>query len=273
MHENGYPSTAAKLLESLRQREAWAQMPLSPTLLTAFASIEPACTEVEIIRNDYLRRKQSSDWGNSANVSALIAAILNSGQTWLIPAANSLNVKVNGEPVDIAANSYLGEFRLDLPQGGDVEITKGQFPVWGGVFSASTDSIASVEAFGSDGLKISRSISGTMAPGEKITVKLTLEASQRIDYVMVTQPLCAGFQTKDQLPSRIWSGNAVAYREPLASQVNYYFNNLPKGKTQLTETFYVTANGTFILAPARAQSQYAPEFQAHTAGGYCETKK
>lgn len=273
LNENGYPSTAAKLLESLRQREAWAQMPLSPTLLNAFASIEPKCAEVEIIRNDYLRRKQSSDWGNGANVSALIAAILNSGETWLVPSANSLNVKVNGEPAAVTANDYLGEFRLDLPEGGDVEITKGRFPAWGGVFSASTDSITSIEAFGSDDLKISRSITGTMAPGEKITVKLTLEASQRIDYVMVTQPLCAGFQTQNQLPGRIWSGYSPAYREPLASQVNYYFNSLPKGKTQLTETFYVTASGTFILAPARAQSQYAPEFQAHTAGSYCETEK
>ncbi len=273
LNENGYPSTAAKLLESLRQREAWAQMPLSPTLLNAFASIEPKCAEVEIIRNDYLRRKQSSDWGNNANVSALIAAILNSGQTWLVPSANSLKVTVNGEPTNISANSYLGEFRLDLPDGGNVEITKGDFPAWGGVFSAATDSITSIEPFASYALKISRSITGTIAPGEKITIKLTLEASQRIDYVMVTQPLCAGFQTKEQLPGRIWSGYSSAYREPLASQVNYYFNSLPKGKTQITETFYVTANGTFILAPTRAQSQYAPEFQAHTAGGYCETKK
>ncbi len=273
LNENGYPSTAAKLLESLRQHEAWAQMPLSPTLLNAFASIEPKCAEVEIIRNDYLRRKQSNDWGNSADVSALIAAILNSGQTWLVPSANSLHVKINGENAAIAPNNYLGEFRLDLPEGGKVEISKGAFPAWGGVFSAATDSISSIEAFGSDDLKISRSITGIIAPGEKITVKLTLEASQSIDYVTVTQPLCAGFQAKEQLPGRIWSGYSSAYREPLASQVNYYFNTLPKGKTQLTETFYVTANGTFILAPSRAQSQYAPEFQAHTAGSYCETEK
>lgn len=266
LNENGYPSTAARLLESLRQREAWAQMPLSPTLLTAFASIEPGCPEVAIIRNDYLRRKQSSDWGNGANVSALIAAILNSGETWLVPSVNSLSVKINGEPTDITANSYFGEFRLDLPEGGNVEITKGQFPAWGGVFSASTDSITSIEPFASEELKISRSVTGTMAPGEKVTVSLTIEASQNIDYVLVTQPLCAAFQTMEQLPGTVWAGNATAYREPLASQVNYYFYRLPKGKTRLTETFYVTANGSFILAPTQVQSQYAPEFQAHTSG-------
>lgn len=266
LNENNYPTTARKLIESLRQREAWNQMPLDPVLLNAFASIEPQCPEVEIIRNAWLSRLQSADASARTDVSALVAAILNSGQTWLVPAANSLSVSIDGCSADVSANSYLGEFRLDLPSGGQVEIRKGAYPAWGGVFSNATDSVGSVEPFASDRLKLTRSISGRMAPGEKITVTLTLEAAQPIDYVVVTQPLCAAFQAVDQLPSIVYTGMAPAYREPTASQTNWYITRLPKGKTQLTETFYVTASGSFTLAPAQAQSQYAPEFQSHTAG-------
>lgn len=266
LNENGYQSTARRLLESLRQHEAWNQTPLDANLLNAFASIEPGCADVETIRNSYLRRKQSADWGRGADVSALVAAILNSGDTWLIPAANSLSVQVNGQPTDVAAERFTGEFRLDLPEGALVEISKGHYPAWGGVFSASVDSIANVEPFAGEELKLTRSISGTMAPGEKVTVTLTLEASQSIDYVLVTQPLCAAFEAVDQLPAMRWTGVTSVYREPLASCVNWYLTRLPKGKTILTETFYVTADGTFTLAPAQAQSQYAPQFQSHTAG-------
>lgn len=266
LNENGYHTTSRQLIESLRQHEAWNQTPLDATLLNAFASIEPDCPEVETIRNTYMRRKQSADWGRGADVSALVAAILNSGQSWLLPAANSLSVHVNGQPAEIHSNEFTGEFRLDLPDGGRVEITKGRYPAWGGIFSASVDSLNRIEPFASEELTLTRTISGKMAVGEKVTVTLTLEASQNIDYVLVTQPLCAAFETVDQLPAMRWTGRTSVYREPLATQVNWYLTRLPKGKTVISETFYVTADGSFSLAPAQAQSQYAPEFQSHTAG-------
>lgn len=266
LNDNGYRTTARQLLESMRQRQAWEQLPLNPTLLSAFATIEPDCPDVEIIRNDYLRRAQSAGWGESSEASALIAAIINSGDTWLVPAANSIHVKVNGHEVMPEANGFLGRFRLDFPQGGKVEITKGRFPAWGGVFSSSAGSLNAVKPFSSEEIKISREIQGQMKPGEKLVLTLTLEAAQDMDYVLVTQPLCAGFETADQLPGHFRAGIAGGYREPLSTQVNWYINRLPKGKTIIRETFYITAAGEFALAPAQAQSQYAPAFQSHTAG-------
>lgn len=266
LNDNGYSSTARRLIESLRQHEAWMQMPLSPMLLNAFVAVEPGCAEIDMIRAEYIARKQSMDWGSGPEVSELVASILNSGTTWLIPAANELTVKVNGSEVNSAAESVTGEFRLDLPEGGRVEIAKGRFPAWGGVFSASTDSICRVEPFESDHVKLTRSISGTPAVGEKITLILTIEASRDMDYVVVTQPRCAALEPVDQLPSTLWLGYRNAYREPCPTVTNWFFNRLAKGKTIITETFYVTAAGTFSLAPAELQSQYAPEFQAHTAG-------
>jgi len=266
LHENKYPTTARRLIESLRQHEAWLQLPLCPDLLNAFVAVEPACPEVDMIRSEYIARKQSTDWGQGLATSDLIAAILNSGSPWLIPAANELGVKVNGNTVDPAAESVMGEFRLDLPDGGKVEIAKGRFPAWGGIFSSAVDSISKVEAFASDKLKLTRTISGTMKVGEKVTVTLTLDAAQDLDYVIVRQPRCAAMEPVDQLPSTLWLGYLTAYREPCPTVTNWFFNRLAKGKTTISETFYITAEGDFTLAPAEAQSQYSPEFQAHTAG-------
>lgn len=266
LNENNYPTTAHKLIESLRQHEAWAQLPLSPVLLEAFARVEPTCPEVDMIRNNYVSRKQSMDWGSGMEVSNLVAAILNSGAKWLVPAANQLAVKVNGEPVELQPETMSGEFRLNLADGGNVEINKGNFPAWGGIYSASVDSITKVEPFSSDKLKLRRTITGKPAIGEKVTVTLTIEASQDIDYVVVSQPHCAGIEVVDQIPAPLWLGRLTAYREPTATSTNWYFNRLVKGKTVISETFYVTAEGDFILAPAEVQSLYAPEFQSHTSG-------
>ncbi len=266
LNENKYPTTAHKLIESLRQHEAWVQLPLSPTLLEAFARVEPTCPEVDMIRNNYISRKQSMDWGSGMEVSNLVAAILNSGAKWLTPAANQFAVKINGEPLNVAAEPISGEFRLNLPEGGKVEIAKGNFPAWGGIFSATVDSITKVKSFATEQLKLTRTIEGDMNIGEKITVKLTLEVSQDMDYVLVRQPHCAGMEVVNQMPSTLWFGWLNAYREPTATCTNWYFNRLAKGKTEISETFYVTADGDFVLAPAEVQSLYAPEFQSHTSG-------
>lgn len=266
LFENGYQSTSRLIIESLRQREAWRQTWLNPLMLEAFSRIEPDCAEVEIIRNYFIEQKQSTSWGDGLNTSNLIASILNSGADWLVPAENSLEVKVNGVKVKPDAISRLGEFRLDLPQGGKVEIDKGQFPAWGGVFSASTDSITSVKPFASEKLKITRTVSGEMKVGNKVTITLTIEAAQPIDFVLVTQPRCAAFEPVDQLPSTLFSWLGSIYREPCPTVTNWFINRLLKGKTEISETFYVTAEGRFILAPAEAQSQLAPEFQAHSSG-------
>lgn len=266
LNENNYPTTARKLIESLRQHEVWKYRAICPMYLEAFHAVEPACKEVDEIRSTYIARKHSMDWGEGPAATDLIAAILNSGTPWLVPAANELSVKVNGTAMNPEAETVMGEFRLNLPDGAEVEITKGHYPAWGGVFSCASDSIGSVEAFGSDELKLTRSISGEMKVGAKITVTLTLEASQPMDYVVVKQPRCAAFEPVDQLPSTLWLGYLTAYREPCATETNWFFNRLAKGTTTITETFYVTAEGTFALAPAEAQSQYSPEYQAHSSG-------
>lgn len=273
LKENKYPSTAAKLIESLRQYEAWKQLPITPILLEAFAAVEPGCPEVDMIRNEYIARKHSMDWGEGLECSDLIAAILNCGTPWLIPAANELNVKVDGREVDPDAESVMGEFRLNLPEGGRVEISKGRFPAWGGVFSRSNDSITSVEAFASEELKITRTIEGEFKVGNKVKLILELDAAQAMDYVIVRQPRCAALEPVDQLPSTLWLGFLNAYREPCSTVTNWFFNRLAKGKTTISETFYVTAEGDFVLAPAEAQSQYSPEFQAHTEGQAISVKE
>ena len=86
-----------------------------------------------------------------------------------------------------------------------------------------------------------------------------------MDYVTVVSPHCAGMQPVNQLPHNDGWRRAV-YTEPTAQRTTFFINRLPKGRTVIREEYYVTGNGSFILAPAQAQSQYAPEFIATSSG-------
>lgn len=264
LYENGYQSTAEELIESLRQHRPWNQMFVSPTLLNAFNLIAPDCAETEEIRTKYISIKQNTDWGSGVAASDLVAAILNSGKQPM--ADNTLNVSVNGVVIAPEGDNFLGEVRINLPEGGRVNVSKGEFPVWGGIFGTSTDAITEVEAFGSDDVKITRTIDGEMKVGNKVTLTLTIECAEDIDYVVVHQPRCAAFEPVETLPQRIGYGFISAYYEPCSTQTNWFIDRLYKGTTIIYETFYVTSKGTFLLAPAEVQSQYSPEKQAHSSG-------
>ncbi|MDE7388199.1 MAG: hypothetical protein K2M97_02980, partial [Muribaculaceae bacterium] len=146
LNTNGYPSTARLILESLRQHGAWRQTGVTADVLRAFAAVEPGCADVERIRLFLLSRKQTMDWGSGLQISNVISSILTSGVDWLVPAANSLRIAVDGREVDVAPESVCGSFRLDLPDGGHVDITKGRFPAWGGVWTCTEALGDTVEA-------------------------------------------------------------------------------------------------------------------------------
>lgn len=269
----GYGSSAKAIVESLRQYEAWRQTGLCAQLLDAFASIEPKSQDVDLIREDFIRQKQAMMWGDGLSCTNLIASMLRSGSDWLVPSANHLSLTVNGTELNVKSDEYLGEMRFDVPQGGLLECRKGKFPTWGGVFSQSTDSATAIKAFASDRVSITRRIEGEVKVGAKIKVILEIDAQDPIDFLLVKSPRCGGFEPVDQIPSRRWLGWQAVYCEPCSTETNWYFDRLLPGKTIVEESLFVTAVGTFILAPAELQSQYAPEFKAHTDGLMVTIKK
>ncbi len=273
LHANGYQKTARTILESLRQYEAWRQTGLNAELLNAFAAIEPEAAEVDLIRQFFIERKQAMEWGDGPQTSNLIAAILSSGSNWLVPAENQMSLKVNGQEVKPEAEAMLGSFRLDLSQGGKVELTKGEFPAWGGIFTSLTDSVTEIPAFESEKLKITRRLEGELTVGSKVKLILEIDATQPLDYVIVKSPRAAMFSVVNQLPGRMWLPGSSVYREPCSTLTNWFFSRLMKGKTTIEEEFYITSEGDFLLPPAEAQSQYAPEFHSHTEGNEIKNEK
>lgn len=266
LNAHGYGKTASLVLESLRQYGAWKRTGITPNLLRAFSTIEPAGKDVDEIRMFLISRKQTMDWGTGANATDVVSALLLSGSDWLVPSANSVSVFIDGHEQSIPAeDSYLGRFRFNLPEGGEFEFRKGQYPAWGGVWSRYEAEIDSIDNVASKELSITRTVSGDLSVGSRVKVTITVKADRPMDYVVVKSPHVAGLEAVNQLPHYIGGWWNTIYAEPTSQATTFFINRLQKGVTTFTEEYYVTAEGCFLMAPATVQSQYAPEFTATTA--------
>lgn len=273
LEASGHHATALSIIESLRQYEAWHQTGLSPELLDAFAAIQPKCAEVDVIRQQFISLKQSMMWGEGVPTARLVASLLRSGSNWLVPADGQIRATLNDTTIDIHADQFLGDITISAPKGGTLAVTKGQFPSWGGVFSCVTDSATSINASSSQSLAVTRRIEGDLKVGSKVKMIIEIEAQQPIDFLLVQSPRCGALEPSSQLPSRLWLGWQAVYREPCATQTNWYFDRLLPGKTIIEEEMFITMNGEFMFAPVQAQSQYAPEFHANSSGSQIVIKK
>ena len=99
--------------------------------------------------------------------------------------------------------------------------------------------------------------------GSEVEVRLTLTTSSAFDFVVLTDPKPAGFESTELLSG--WSHDALSfYRENRDAATNFFFDRVPAGTYTLRYTLRPTLGGDYHALPAQAQSMYAPEFSAHT---------
>ncbi len=103
----------------------------------------------------------------------------------------------------------------------------------------------------------------TVKVGDEVEVHLTLTTDSAFDYVLLSDPKPAGFESADLLSA--WTWNPVSmYREVRDAQTNFFIDHLPAGKVTLRYVLRPTVPGQMNALPAQVQSMYAPEYGAHT---------
>jgi len=138
----------------------------------------------------------------------------------------------------------------------------------------SQAAVPAVETF--SGYRITRSIEpvesrtpGKWSVGDILRVKLTVEAREDLDWVVISDPIPAGAvilgsglrrdsavgesQTED------WSWIQPAFVERSREAFRAYYEFLPQGVRTLEYTLRLNASGVFQLPPSRAEALYMPE--------------
>ncbi|MBO5910632.1 MAG: hypothetical protein J6Q05_00320, partial [Elusimicrobiaceae bacterium] len=100
--------------------------------------------------------------------------------------------------------------------------------------------------------------------GDEVEVQLTLTTDSAFEYVLLTDPKPAGFESADLTSG--WTWNPVSmYREVRDTDTNYFINRLPAGTVRVSYVLRPTVPGQFHAKPAQVQSLYNPEYGAHSA--------
>ena len=103
----------------------------------------------------------------------------------------------------------------------------------------------------------------TVKVGDEVEVHLTLTTDSAFEYVLLSDPKPAGFESADLHSG--WTWNPVSmYRELRDAQTNFFINYLPAGKVTLRYVLRPTVPGQMNALPAQVQSMYAPEYGAQT---------
>ncbi len=284
-----YRSVAAGIMDSMREfmvsdpdkgswfpsieNRATGYISFTADALRAFALIDPGCSEIDGLRHWLVVQKQATDWGSSAYATEVVAAILASSQEWIGNVKGSA-IEADGHRIDLPAiDRRTGYFRVPLgatpSRELSVSVTKGSAtPAWGALMRRSLQPLTSVEASGSDDLRIEKSIIGpdTLRAGDKVTVRLVIHVGRNLNYVAITDDRAACFEPVDQLPSTSMSEGVIFYIEPRDTRTSLFATTMPKGTYVVSYDLYVNNAGSFASGIATAASQYAPEITARSAG-------
>lgn len=255
------------------------------TVLEAFARCTDNDKMVNGLRQWLILQRQISDWGDASVSVTVVNAILSSGIEWL-SCDNQLTVKLNGRPLQIENNESLtGSVTIDInPKEGSMgELTlerDGSGPAWGGVISQYVQPIREVNSQSVDGLKVSRKLyrldekngkqevveANSFKPGDKVRVAITLEVSDNMSYVVISDLRSAAMEPAEQLSGMVGTEAGFAYREIRGTETNFYFTRLVSGTHIITYDCYVAHNGEFSGGLTKVVSAYAPTFTSRSAG-------
>ncbi|MBE6332691.1 MAG: hypothetical protein E7070_10360 [Bacteroidales bacterium] len=267
-------------------------------VLEAFNEVaaDAEARSIEAIRQWLLLEKQTSDWGTSSMAAHAIYVLLRTGDDWLGSASDTttrLDIRLNGAPLSWQPeHAALGDIRLTLA---DTVRTvsighNAPNPAWGAVVHQYEAPMQSVTADATDELRIRKEFwveaadgSWSKAPvaadgslqfhvGQRVQVRLVIVCSKALEYLTLADERPAFLEPVDQTSGYRWDGT-FHYLETKDSQTHLYFTRLAEGSHVATYDCHVTNSGHFAVGIATIQSQYAPQFVAHSAGGEAESRK
>lgn len=257
LNRNGYNDKALLIIKSLRERALknelgmyWRNLNVESQarILEAFNEIEPITEEIDAMRLWILSQKRTNMWENERASVEAIFAIMNRGNDWTSE--------------DAKASMIIGDDSVKV-----FLDNQSNHVVWGGLYRQYFVLVDKVQKH-NDAMKIKREIimPENVKVGDKVTVKITFENSQDMEFVYLKDLRGACFEPTEQLSRYHWGNGLWYYQSTTDVSMEYFFEYLPKGKHTVSYELYVTKDGSFSAGYSHIQCQYAPEFGAYSNG-------
>lgn len=273
---NGNEAEARKIVQSLREHAvidqwgmhwdylqegyaAWDdKVTLTARVLEAIALVDPQEAEIQQIHKWLLLMKQSNDWGSSSMAAQAVYVLLTTGDShgWM--------------------TDSLGYSARDVAPGTTINFNKKAHPQWGAIYAAYSAPMEKVKTASTHDINITKRMMRygsdgkleeftTLKVGDKVQVRITLDAAKDLDYVTVSDERTACFEPVDKTSGYYYNDGIFYYNEVKDSKTNIFITSVRRGIHTVTYDVMVTNVGAFATGVAQAQSQYSPQAVAHTA--------
>ena len=211
-----------------------------------------------------LQSKRTQVWDTPINSVNAVYAFLNG--TPLLLSADNATITVDAKPLEMPkATAAIGYVKAPVPvESKTLTVDKtSKGTSWGAVYAQFTQPTKSV-ADQSSGLSVKREVlSADHSPlkvGDRVTVRITIEADRDYDFVQVIDKRAACLEPVNQV-SGYYRGS---YCTPRDYSTNYYFDMMSKGTHVIEKEYFIDRPGVYETGTCTIQCAYAPEFHGTT---------
>ena len=236
------------------------KIPTEVAALEAIQTVNSKDAAIDEMRRWLLQEKRTQAWDTPINSVNAIYAFLN-GSSSLNASGAQTTLAIDGEtlktPHATAAMGYV-KTAVNEPEGRTFTASKtSEGTSWGALYAQFMQKTYEVEESES-GLSIRREIVPTASVGDRIVVRIIIEASRDLDFVQVVDRRAACMEPVRQL-SGYQNG---AYVSPKDCSTNYYYYSMPKGRHEIVTEYYIDRAGCYETGTCTVGCAYAPEFRA-----------
>ncbi len=266
-----YTDEMGRYYDTHRASYSWYDYKI-PTEVAAIEAIQLVTPQdkqtIDEMRRWLLQEKRTQSWDTPINtVNAIYAFLMN--QQPLQLGQTQTELAVDGKTLQLPkATAGVGYVKtsIDSPQGQTFTATKqSEGTSWGAVYAQFLQQTSAV-AVSQSGISVRREfltpegkpIQGPLAIGDKVRVRITIEASRDMDFVQVVDGRAACME-----PIRQLSGyHQGAYVTPKDVSTNYFYGGLSKGKHTIETEYFIDRAGRYETGTCLVQCAYAPEYRA-----------
>lgn len=308
----GYISEAQKLLLSIKEKAIkgernewfykivegpyWYQAPVERQVivLETIRELQPLNNMIAGMEDWLISQKRTQNWSTTRATVAAVYSLVTS-QRKLFENQAPDQIKVGGQklvPSKTVSGSGFFSQSWDKdkvkPALGNVEIKKNAAsPSWATMHWSYTQEEAKVQKGGF--MDVNKAIfkrvlnkgveewypvtdSVILFTGDRLMVRLLIEASQVLDFVHVNDKRASVMEPLDVFSGYVWKSGLGYYASVTDAGADFFIDHLPKGKYTISYELVVSHKGIATCGPAVVQCFYAPEFSGHSSGLTFSTK-
>jgi hypothetical protein len=266
-----YTEEMGRYYDTRRASYSWYdyKIPTEVAAIEAIQRVTPADQQtIDEMHRWLLQEKRTQQWDTPINSVNAIYAFLNGNSSTLTTNQPATALLVDGRvlgglPAEKSAG--LGYVKTAQSYKGEHTFTANKTSEgtsWGAVYAQFLQKTADIEASQS-GITVKREViatklQSTLAVGQRIKVRITIETSRDLDFVQVVDRRAACMEPVNQL-SGYHNG---AYCSPKDNATHYFYGGLSKGKHVIETEYYIDRAGTYETGTCTVGCAYAPEYRA-----------